>query len=127
MSKVIFIIYVADQRRSKDFYENVLQQKPVLDVPGMTEFQINEHTKLGIMPEKGIANILGKETPHPSTGNGIPRSEIYLYIDHPSQYYLRAIESGAKAISPLQIRNWGDEVAYCADLDGYILAFAKIQ
>ena len=127
MSKVIFIIYVADQQKSKDFYENVLQQKPVLDVPGMTEFQINEHTKLGIMPEKGIANILGKETPHPSTGNGIPRSEIYLYTDHPSQYYLRAIETGAKVISPLQIRNWGDEVAYCADLDGHILAFAKIQ
>ncbi len=127
MNKVIFIIYVADQQKSKDFYQHILQQTPVLDVPGMTEFAINEHTKLGIMPEEGIAKILGKEIPHPSSGNGIPRSEIYLYVDNPLQYYLRVVESGGKSISPLQIRDWGDEVAYCADLDGHIIAFAKVQ
>jgi uncharacterized glyoxalase superfamily protein PhnB len=127
MSKVIFIIYVADQHKSKTFYQHIFQQLPTLDVPGMTEFTINEFTKLGIMPEAGIAKILEKNTPQPSTGNGIPRSEIYLYVIDPLQYYKRAIESGAKAISPLQKRNWGDEVAYCADIDGHILAFAKTQ
>ncbi|MFZ4414756.1 MAG: VOC family protein [Bacteroidales bacterium] len=127
MTNVIFIIYVANQQKSKDFYENVLQQKPLLDVPGMTEFIINKQTKMGIMPETGIAKILGKETLHPSSGNGIPRSEIYLCVEKPMEYYLRATEAGAKAISPLQIRDWGDEVAYCADLDGHILAFAKTQ
>ncbi len=125
MNEVIFIIYVEDQQKSKDFYQNILQQQPILDAPGMTEFTISEHTKLGIMPETGIAKILGKETPHPSTGKGIPRSEIYLYVDNPLHYYLRAIESGAKPISQLQIRNWGDEVAYCADIDGHIIAFAR--
>ncbi len=125
MSKVIFIIYVANQQKSKYFYQHLLKQTSVLDVPGMTEFAINENTKIGIMPETGIAKILGKETLHPSTGNGIPRSEIYLYVEKPMEYYLRAIEAGAKAISPLQKRDWGDEVAYCADLDGHILAFAK--
>jgi len=127
MNKVIFIIYVADQEKSKTFYQHIFQQQPLLDVPGMTEFAINEHTKFGIMPETGIAKILNNETPHPSKGSGIPRSEVYLYVDMPNQYYLRAIEYGANPISPLQIRNWGDEVAYCADLDGHIIAFAKAQ
>ncbi|MEI6696710.1 MAG: hypothetical protein WCO13_11635 [Bacteroidota bacterium] len=127
MNKVIFILYATDQQKSRDFYQKILLQLPIIDVPGMTEFAINEHTKLGIMPEAGIAKILNNETPHPSIGNGIPRSEVYLYVDLPNQYYLRAVEYGAKPISPLQIRDWGDEVAYCADLDGHILAFAKAQ
>ena len=127
MSKAIFIIYVLDQQKSTAFYQQILQQQPLLNAPGMTEFTINEFTKLGIMPETGIAKILKDETPHPASGNGIPRSEIYLYVDQPLQYYLRAIESGAKPISSLQIRDWGDEVAYCADLDGHIIAFDKVQ
>ena len=70
---VEFILYVADQTRSKHFYEAVLQKTPELDVPGMTEFNLNESCKLGLMPENGIARILGEALPHPASGNGIPR------------------------------------------------------
>jgi len=37
--EVEFILYVADQEKSKLFYQNLFQLEPSLDVPGMTEFQ----------------------------------------------------------------------------------------
>jgi len=121
-----FIIYVSDQLRSKEFYSKVLNLEPSLDVPGMTEFTLEDNCKLGIMPEKGIAKILGDKTRHPSEGNGIPRCEIYLYVNKVDEYYNRAIGVGAKEVSPPMQRDWGDTVAYVTDPDGHIVAFAGI-
>ncbi len=125
MEKFLFIIYVKDQRRSKEFYSNVLHLKPVLDVEGMTEFEINSNATLGIMPEPGIAKILGTGVPHPETGNGIPRCEIYLTVKEPETYLDRLVSSGGKLIGSVELRSWGDETGYGADPDGHILAFAK--
>jgi len=124
MKEVIFIIYVKDQKLSRNFYSKVLNIEPVLDVSGMTEFKINEFTKLGIMPESGIVRILGDNTPNPSSGSGIPRCEIYLQVENPDLYIKRALENGAKLVNELSERNWGDIVGYVSDLDGHILAFA---
>jgi predicted enzyme related to lactoylglutathione lyase len=125
MKKAYFIIYVRDQERSRDFYKTVLATAPILDVPGMTEFRLSDHSSLGIMPEQGIAKILGTTVPHPETGNGIPRCELYLLVSDPEMYYPRLLEAGGKLISPLQPRPWGDLAAYGADLDGHVVAFAK--
>ncbi|MGE5356295.1 MAG: VOC family protein [Deltaproteobacteria bacterium] len=122
---VEFILYVADQNRSRDFYFKILGKNPILDVPGMTEFDLGENCKLGLMPERGIAKILNKKTPHPSTGNGIPRCELYLYTDDIEYSFKTSLENGAKEISEIQTRDWGDIVGYVADYDGHIIAFAK--
>jgi predicted enzyme related to lactoylglutathione lyase len=123
--EIEFIIYVADQGRSKVFYQELLLIKPSLDVPGMTEFNLTESVKLGLMPEAGIATILGDHLPHPSLGTGIPRCELYLKVDDPKTYIERGIQLGGTQISELANRTWGDYVGYLADPDGHILAFAK--
>jgi catechol 2,3-dioxygenase-like lactoylglutathione lyase family enzyme len=121
----IIILYVADQQKSATFYEKVLNQRPVLNVPGMTEFLLNEHIKLGLMPEKGIAKIITPHTKHPELGNGIPRCELYLIVNAPEQSLTIAINAGAKEISGAALRDWGDTVAYCLDPDGHVIAFAN--
>ena len=121
----IIILYVADQQSSTAFYEKVLNQKPVLNVPGMTEFMLNESMKLGLMPEQGIAKIITPHTKHPELGNGIPRCELYLIVEDPEQSLAQAISAGAKEISKAAPRDWGDTVSYCVDPDGHIIAFAK--
>ncbi|MBW6483227.1 MAG: lactoylglutathione lyase [Vicingaceae bacterium] len=123
--QIEFILYVADQEKSKYFYEELLSLKPVLHVPGMTEFQLSKTAKLGLMPENGIAKILGNNTPHPNTGNGIPRCELYLKVKNAKEYMERGIQLGAKLISPLQPRDWGNKVGYIADADGHVIAFAE--
>lgn len=120
-----FILYVADQERSKTFYSNLLMMDPVLHVKGMTEFELNSHTKLGLMPENGIAAILNEKTPHPAEGSGIPRCELYIEVDKPEDYLQRALSQGAIGISRVALRDWGYFVGYCCDPDGHVLAFAK--
>jgi hypothetical protein len=122
--KVQFILYVADQTRSRDFYAALLERGPSLDVPGMTEFEL-PGCKLGIMPEKGIARILAPHVPHPELGSGIPRCELYLKVDDVEAMHASALQHGATEIEAPAPRDWGDVVGYSADLDGHILAFAQ--
>lgn len=119
------IFYVADQKRSRDFYSSLLAKEPSLDVPGMTEFILSSNLKLGLMPENGIAKFLSDKVPHPSSGNGIPRCELYLLVENSYNFYQYAVSLGAKEISPVSIRDWGDKVGYVSDFDGHIIAFAS--
>ena len=121
----LFILYVADQAASKAFYQDVLEMPPVLDVPGMTEFQLSPHAKLGLMPETGIARIICPALPPPASGTGIPRAELYLYVPDPVRSFQLAIEKGAKHIDDVKRRDWGDEAGYVADADGHVVAFAR--
>ncbi|MBX3163270.1 MAG: lactoylglutathione lyase [Bacteroidetes bacterium] len=119
------ILYVNNQEASKEFYQKIFRKNPDLHVPGMTEFNLSENCKLGLMPNKGIAKILSDKTPHPDEGNGIPRCELYLYVEDIKLEYDNAIKSGAKLISPIIDRDWGDKVCYFSDPDGHIIAFAQ--
>lgn len=123
----MIILYVADQQRSRDFYKAILNKEPKLDVPGMTEFELNEKTLLGLMPESDIAKILGDKTPSPSSGNGIPRCELYLAVPDVNKAFENLIVNGGKSISPPEMRDWGHFTAYGIDPDGNIIAFAQIK
>lgn len=121
---VHFIFYVRDQQRSTDFYAAALGVAPRLNVPGMTEFALAGGAVLGLMPERGIVTLLGSNLPDPSGASGIPRAELYVFVDAPDEAVARAIGAGARLLSPLQPRDWGDSVAYVLDPDGHVLAFA---
>lgn len=77
------------------------------------------------MPNKGIAKILGDKTLHPETGNGIPRCELYFHVEDIRFEFENAVKAGAKIVSQIKDRNWGDRVCYFADPDGHIIAFAE--
>lgn len=124
MKLVEFILYVEDQEKSRLFYEDILGIKPTLHVPGMTEFELSLQCKLGLMPNSGIAKILSDRLPLPQSGLGIPRCELYLYVDNVDEAYEHAVHHGAIPVNPPASRDWGDRVGYLADLDGHVIAFA---
>lgn len=119
-----FILYVSEQRASRDFYASVLDVAPGLDVPGMTEFPLPGGGVLGLMPESGIVRLLGPTLPDPGLARGVPRAELYLVVDDPRSYHARALAAGARELSPLLPRDWGHTAAYSLDPDGHVLAFA---
>ncbi len=121
---VEFILYVKDQKRSTEFYKLLLKKEPALEVEGMTEFVLNPFSKLGLMPNHGIAKIISGPCNHPDMGQGIPRCELYLKVSDPYEMFKLALYNGASAVSEAQPRDWGDLVAYVSDPDGHILAFA---
>lgn len=119
------ILYVRCQQRSTDFYARFLRKSPVLNVPGMTEFELADNMILGLMPEDGIHKILGATMPHPASANGVPRCELYLYCNDVLTEYAHAIDCGAVSISAPDKRDWGHFVAYLSDPDGHILAISE--
>ncbi len=119
------ILYVKDQSASCGFYTKLLRKNPELNVPGMTSFELSENCKVGLMPNKSIASILSGATPHPADGEGIPRCELYLVVEDVQLECNNAIKAGARVVSAVSDRNWGDRVGYFADPDGHIIAFAQ--
>lgn len=109
---------------SAAFFRRVLGRAPRLDVPGMTEFELGPGAILGLMPEAGIVRLLG-ESVNPARAGGAPRAELYVLVDDPAAYHARALAAGGRELSPLAARDWGHDAAYCADLDGHVLAFAR--
>jgi uncharacterized glyoxalase superfamily protein PhnB len=91
----------------------------------MSEFTLSGDCVLGLMPEAGIKRLLGQVLPDPARAAGIPRAEIYLYVNCPGDFHHRAIAAGAVELSGLIDRAWGDRVAYSLDPDGNVLAFAE--
>lgn len=124
IKRIEFILYVSNQEKSTKFYETILRQNPSLNVPGMTEFSLNEFVKIGLMPNEGIAKIITPILPHPTSGNGIPRCELYLQVENIETIFEEAKRAGAIEISPIALRDWGDTVGYVADFDGHVIAFA---
>ena len=120
-----FILYVADQAASAAFYSRVLDRPPSLDVPGMTEFELDSGAILGLMPAAGISRLLGARLPEPAVGPDTTKAELYLVVSDAATYHARALEGGARELSALEPRDWGDEVAYSLDSDGHVLAFAQ--
>jgi predicted enzyme related to lactoylglutathione lyase len=119
------ILYVKDHQKSTQFYEQLFRKTADLNVPGMTEFILNDFCKLGLMPNDGIAKIITPTLPHPNLGNGIPRCELYFLVDNLQEEYQNIKEFGAKIISEIEERNWGDTAFYFSDLDGHVIAFAE--
>lgn len=123
--KCHFILYVRSQAESSRFYRHVLDSDPVLDIPGMTEFALSSSTILGLMPEQNIKRLLGDAILDPKFAYGIPRAEVYIVVERPDEFVTRAQAAGAKILSPLSKRDWGDEAAYVSDPDGHVLAFSR--
>jgi len=122
---VHFILYVEDQAESSRFYTCVLGRNPDLDVPGMTEFRLPGGAVLGLMPMAGIRRLLGPALPDLAEGTLLPRAELYLLVEEPARFHERALAAGARELSPLLPRDWGDEAVYSLDRDGHVLAFAR--
>jgi len=119
------ILYVKDQQKSTDFYQKILRKQADLNVPGMTEFIINDFCKLGLMPNDGIAKIITPTLPNPNLGNGIPRCELYFIVENLQEEYQDIKNLDIKIISEIEERNWNDTAFYFSDLDGHVIAFAE--
>lgn len=119
------ILYVKDQQKSTQFYEQLFRKSADLNVPGMTEFILNDFCKLGLMPNDGIAKIITPQLPHPNLGNGIPRCELYFLVENVEDEFEIIQNLGVNIISAIEPRDWGDTAFYFSDLDGHVIALAQ--
>ncbi len=123
--KTYFIIYVEDLDKTKLFYELLFNIKPILDVPGMCEFELPDGSTLGIMPSSSLEKLFGKEFEKQKNRKALPQTEFYFLVDDALPFHKKAIQLGASEIREFAEMDWGDKVAYSINHDGHILAFAE--
>lgn len=126
IKKSHFILYVKDQNVSAEFYSKLLNQKPILDVPGMTEFSLSENSILGLMPIKGIETLLENRIEVASKTDKKVKAELYLVVNEIEKYLERAKLLEAEILSFAKERDWGHNVAYLLDPDQHIIAIAEV-
>jgi catechol 2,3-dioxygenase-like lactoylglutathione lyase family enzyme len=120
------ILAVTDAQRSASFYEGVFgwERNPlVAQWSNYVELFQPEGGTLGLYEREGFAATAGAELA-PANGhhNG---AEIYVRVDDVAPLIERLEAAGAPPLSPLAPRVWGDDAAYFADPDGYVVAVAQ--
>lgn len=118
------VLAVSDVQRSHDFYRDVFGWESHLEWPGeYTELVITDDDRLGLYRREGYAVTAGAE---PADLNGrVSPAYLYVRVDDLDGTIQRLQAAGARPLSGLSDRNWGDEAAYFADPDGNVVAVAR--
>jgi catechol 2,3-dioxygenase-like lactoylglutathione lyase family enzyme len=120
----IVILAVDDVEASTRFYRDTLQLPQTVSAPAYSEFLLEHGERFGVYQREGFSkNTRTKAAPIPS-GTTAP-SETYFYVDDPRAVSERLERAGAKLLSELVPRAWGDEAAYYADPDGHVIVIAR--
>ena len=121
---VLTILAVGDLARSRAFYRDAFGWALPVDVPAYAEFELPGGMRLGLYQREGFARNTG-QAPAVTPLGAISATEIYLHVDDLPAAVGKLEAAGARVLSPLAKRDWGDEAAYYADPDGNALVVAK--
>ncbi len=124
MRHAITILAVDDVARAAAFYVEALGATPRLDVGVYAELDLPAGPALGVYLRGGFERNTGRAATPPAAG-ATTSTELYFRVDDVDAALARAIAAGAALLSPGAPRPWGEDVAYVADPDGNVLAFAR--
>ncbi len=121
---ILTILAVADLKKAAAFYRAAFGWPARVEAPVYVELELPDGRGLGLYQREGYAKNTGV-TPTPVPAGGISGTEVYLHSADLPAAIKRAKEAGARELSPLAPRPWGDEAAYFADPDGNVLVLAR--
>jgi lactoylglutathione lyase len=124
MRHAITIFAVADVARAAQFYETVFGARRRVDVGIYVELDMPDGPGVGIYLRDGFARNTGHAVTPPTAG-ATTSTELYFRVADVDATVARALAAGAELLSPAAARPWGEVVAYVADPDGNVLAFAR--
>jgi catechol 2,3-dioxygenase-like lactoylglutathione lyase family enzyme len=121
---ILTILAVEDLGRAVRFYELAFGWPRVVDVPTYVEMEFPGGARIGLYDRQGFGRNIGRAPPRVPAGELAP-AELYFFVDDMDVALDRLRTAGARELSPLAPRDWGHEVAYVADPDGFVLALAR--
>ncbi len=120
----LVIVAVHDLARAARFYEVAFGWPVAVDVPVYREYALPEGMRLGLYLRDGFVKNtgapVGLRTPEHTTA-----TELYLTVDEPAALASRLVGLGARCLSPLAERPWGDVAAYFEDPEGNVVVIAR--
>jgi catechol 2,3-dioxygenase-like lactoylglutathione lyase family enzyme len=120
----IVILAVRELEPAARFYREALGAALTVSAPSYRELTLPQELRLGLYERQGFARNLGCAPSLPEQG-AISGAELYFYVDDPAAMLGRALALGARLLSEVAPREWGDLVGYCSDPDGNVVAFAR--
>ena len=119
----LVILAVEQLPRSVAFYRELLGWTQPVETPVYCELECPNGMRLGLYDRRNFGNNIG-QVPEPIAGP-VATTELYFYAEDLDAMVARACGAGATVLSPASDRPWGDRVAYVADPDGFVVAFAR--
>lgn len=120
----LIILAVRDLERSLEFYREVFAWPQCVDVPVYAEFELPGGLRLGLYEREGFGRNTG-QVPFAAAEGELAATEIYFHTEDLHALIARLESAGARPLSPLALRDWGDEAAYFADPDGNVIVAAR--
>ena len=111
MHLMLTILAGRDLTQAINFYGDAFGWPQMVDTPAYAEFGVNTG-----------------QVPVDTPGGALTGTELYFYADdrHDLEQAIARLEgAGARKLSALATRDWGDEAAYFADPDGNVLVMAR--
>lgn len=121
----LVILAVRDLAAAKRFYVEAFGWTPRVDAPVYCELVTDGGFRLGLYARDRFAHNLGTALAAPPA-SGVAPTELYLQASAAAELLARAERAGARLLSPLQPRDWGEDVGYLADPDGNVIAVAAL-
>jgi predicted enzyme related to lactoylglutathione lyase len=121
---VLLVLACRDVARAKAFYVGAFGWTLKVDLDVYVEMEVPTGLRVGLYDPTLYASNTG-EPAAPRPERGTTACELYLRVDDPVTALERLCERGARLLSPVTRRRWGDDAGYAADLDGNVVAVAR--
>lgn len=121
----LIILAVSDLARSVEFYRSVFDWQKTVQTQTYVEFELRPGLGVGLYQREGFARNVG-QIPSPVPGEQLTSTEIYFRTQDPHRFIAQLEQAGARVLSPMALRDWGDEAAYFADPDGNVIVIARV-
>jgi predicted enzyme related to lactoylglutathione lyase len=121
---VLTILAVENLASSAAFYRAAFDWAPAVETPVYVEFTIPGEQRIGLYQREGFWRNTC-QTPARIPAGELAPVELYFYAAEIQSAIERLIAAGARELSSLRRRDWGDEAAYFADPSGNVLVLAR--
>jgi predicted enzyme related to lactoylglutathione lyase len=120
----IVILAVDDLPRALAFYRSAFGWPTDIETSVYAEFRLPAGMRFGLYQRAAFARNVGV-TPRQTPAGALASTELYLFPADLEASVERLMAAGARPLSAIARRDWGDEVAYFADPDGNVVAVAR--
>ncbi len=121
---ILTILAVSDLTVSKRFYDTAFNWTKEVETPVYIEYILPGGMRLGLYQRDGFIKNTIIEAQKPIDGS-TTSTELYFYCNNILESIDLIEEAGAKLLSPLEQRDWGDEAAYFSDPDNNVIVLAS--
>jgi len=121
---ILTILAVEDLETAAKFYQRAFGWPIRVEVPVYVEFGLPDGRGFGVYQREGYAHNTG-QLPATLPAHAISATEIYLHCENLELSIKQLKEAGARELSALAERDWGDQAAYFADPDGNVIVVAR--